>query len=197
MKTRLSLLEQVSYGAEDAWAELNQIYRPLILRWLRRYEFQPDDAEDVTQEVMSFLSAEIDKFEHNGNVGAFRFWLRQVTVNRVKRFFRNKSKNPVAVGGSKVAEMIRALEDSKSEAAVAFDREHDLHILNRLLRIVATEFQEKTMNIFRQYVVEGDDVKTVCAKLDVNSKAVYTSKSRVLRRLRELAPDLINELDMR
>ena len=99
------------------------------------------------------------------------------------------------MGGSRINEFISDLEDPRSPAAIEFDREHDLYLLGRLLRLVATEFQESTMQIFQMYVVEDVDAATVAKHFGVPTKAAYTAKSRVMRRLRELAPDLLNDLE--
>lgn len=52
------------------------IYRPFIYGWLRRHSASHQDAEDLTQEVLTILVRELPGFSHSGRVGAFRRWLR-------------------------------------------------------------------------------------------------------------------------
>lgn len=195
MKTRLTLLNRIGTGEEDAWTEVCAVYRPLINRWLRGIGVGPNDADDLTQEVMTVVLNEIETFEHNGRIGAFRNWLRLITVNRSKQFFRVLKDEPAAVGGSVFMQVIEEMVDPKSDSSLAFNREHDLFILKRLLQLVSTEFEPKTMKAFELYVVEGNDAAKVARMLDVSQQVAYLAKSRVLRRLRELAPDLMNDLE--
>ncbi|MEM8734758.1 MAG: sigma-70 family RNA polymerase sigma factor, partial [Planctomycetota bacterium] len=151
----------------------------------------------LTQEVMSVVFSEIDKFEHNGRVGAFRNWLRLITLNRCKHFFRIRKKEPQGVGGSVFSNVINELADPKSELSCSFDREHDLFVLQRLLQLVASEFEPQTMRAFQLYVVEGRDAAAVASKMKVSQQVAYIAKSRVMRRLREVAPDLMEDLECR
>ena len=197
MNTRLSLLEKIGVGHEDAWAEVCLIYRPMIERWLCGNGVSRDDAEDLTQDVMSVVFREIGNFEHNGRIGAFRNWLRLITLNRCKHFFRVRKKEPRGVGGSVFSNVVNELADPKSELSSSFDREHDLFVLQRLLQLVASEFEPRTMQAFQLYVVEGEDAETVAKKMDVSQQVAYLAKSRVMRRLREMAPDLMEDLECR
>jgi DNA-directed RNA polymerase specialized sigma24 family protein len=40
------------------------------------------DADDLAQEVMLVIVREMPHFEHSGRKGAFRNWLRMITVHR-------------------------------------------------------------------------------------------------------------------
>ena len=88
-ETRISFIQQLGDGHSDAWSELDATYRPMIVHWLRRFELQASDADDLAQEVMAHVVGRISGFEHNGRVGAFRNWLRATTINvaRNYRFF--------------------------------------------------------------------------------------------------------------
>lgn len=195
MKTRLSLLQRINAGDETAWTEVSTVYRPMIRKWLRGIGVSPNDAEDLTQDVMAVVVKEVSAFEHNGRIGAFRNWLRLITVNRSRQFFRDRNKQPAVVGGSGFLQIIDALVDPTSESSMAFNREHDLFVLRRLLQLVATEFEPTTMKAFQLYVVEGNDASTVAKMMNVSQQVAYLSKSRVLRRLRELAPELMEDLE--
>src|SRR5437868_2137437 len=84
-ETSLSLLERLRQPALDeaAWKHLADLYTPLIQDWLRRYGVRQDEVDDLTQEVLSTVHREMPGFEHNQHPGAFRCWLRTITVNRL------------------------------------------------------------------------------------------------------------------
>ena len=181
--TRLTLVQMVRSGDNDSWKELERVYRPLIRSTLRRFGFQTQDVDDVAQEVLVSLHRNIDQFAHNGRVGAFRRWLRIVTVNQAREFIRSKGSQSCAV------EKLDALADETSSLTLEFDRQHDLHVLSVMIDRVANDFTPTTMESFRRYVIEGQPTDQISQDLGVSIQSVYLSKSRVLKSLREMASD--------
>ncbi len=88
--TRVSLLSAASSGTEQAWNQLVELYRPLVFGWLLRHDVSHHDAEDLSQDVMAVVVRELPHFEHCGSTGAFRNWLRTITANRAKGFWRRQ-----------------------------------------------------------------------------------------------------------
>src|SRR5262245_46771593 len=83
-ETSVSLLERRREPADDAaWKRMVDLYAPLIHGWLRRHDVRAEDAEDLAQEVLGTAHRELTRFEHNRRPGAFRCWLRTITVNRL------------------------------------------------------------------------------------------------------------------
>ena len=193
-ETRLSLIDQLGAGTEDAWREIDRIYRPLIHFWPGRYGLQQNDVEDLTQEVMALLARDVAKFEHNGRVGAFRKWLRTITANRAHSFLRSGRCRPSVPGSTLFLEMVQQLEDDQSRASLAFDHEHDRHVVRQLLAEVSDSFEDSTMQMFRRHVLDGIDAKDVADELGTSPRAVYIAKSRVLRQLRTRAADWLDEM---
>jgi RNA polymerase sigma-70 factor (ECF subfamily) len=56
------------------------------------------------------------------------------------------------------------------------------------------EFEPATMQAFRRMALEGASGVEAAGELGLSVAAVYTARSRVLRRLREVAAGLIDEL---
>jgi DNA-directed RNA polymerase specialized sigma24 family protein len=98
METSVSLLERLRTSFDQAaWRRLDDLYRPLILRWLRRDPGLGDEAEDLAQEVMHVLIRELPSF-HRQRDGSFRRWLRTVTTHRVLAHHRARRNRPLALG---------------------------------------------------------------------------------------------------
>ena len=88
--TRLSILARVqATTAGDSWAEFSGLYDGMIHRWLDRQGVKRQDADDIRQEVMTVVLRQIGDFNHNGQAGAFRSWLRSITANCMREFWRN------------------------------------------------------------------------------------------------------------
>src|SRR5262245_8514057 len=89
--TSYSLLERArDPGDAASWRKLTDLYSPLIRNWLRSYVAQPADGDDVLQDVLTMLVRELPGFEHNGHPGAFRAWLKGLTVNRLRVHWRTR-----------------------------------------------------------------------------------------------------------
>ncbi len=144
-ETSLSLLDRIRETSDaESWDRLVALYTPLLKRWLRRYEVQDADADDIVQEVLAALLNELPKFQHNEQAGAFRSWLRKILVNRVRRFWRSRDRQPVATGTSSIDEKLNQLHDDTSEVSQIWNREHDDHVLKRLIRSVQPQFASQT-----------------------------------------------------
>ena len=88
--TPLSLLDRICDGDRDAWRRLLVIYEPLLRNWLRSAALQPADRDDLTQQVLTVLVRKLPRFRHSGRAGAFRAWLRNVTLNELSDYFRRR-----------------------------------------------------------------------------------------------------------
>lgn len=194
-QTSRSLLDLARAGDDAAWSELVAIYQPLIAGWLRRHSVPAQDAVDVAQEIMAIMVREIPRFEHSGRTGAFRHWLRNVTANRVRQFWRDGRIRPQATGDSDFRMMLGELEDPHSEMTRRWNTQHDIHVLQQITSKIEQEFSEKSMQIFRRHVVQQVSAGRVAEEFGVSAAAVYQVKSRIMRRLRQEAAGLLEAED--
>jgi RNA polymerase sigma-70 factor (ECF subfamily) len=191
-ETSVSLLDRLRDSPDDAsWQRLVDLYTPLIQTWLRRQGLQPADADDLAQDVLAVLVRELPGFHHQ-RTGAFRSWLRTITVHRLRNFWRASQTRAVATGDSDLVRRLEELEDPHSALSRLWDQEHDQHIMKRAMELIASEFAPSTWKAFRRQVLEGASVDTVAAELGLSANAVIIAKSRVLSRLREEIRGLVD-----
>src|SRR3954454_19002459 len=107
-ETRQSLLLRAQIGEENAWKDLTDLYRPLILGWLNRQGVPARDLEDLSQEVLLSVVKRLPAFQHPGHRGAFRSWLRTIVCRRTADYWRALDAGAQAQGGSGA---IAALEE--------------------------------------------------------------------------------------
>jgi len=192
-ETSISLLERLRLRPDPAsWRLLVDLYTPLIRGWLHRYLLQRPDAEDLVQEVLTVLVRELPNFRHDLRPGAFRCWLRTITVNRLRSFFHAQRTRPLATGGSHFEKVLDQLADADSSLSRLWDEEHDRHVVRRLLELIRSEFEPTTWRAFHLLVLEGKRTPEVAAELGISVNAVRIAKSRVQSRLRQEAEGLIN-----
>ena len=193
--TSLSILERAkSSDDEQAWRDLEQIYSPLLRRWMIRYEVSECDADDLVQEVLLFIAQRLKDFEHNGRTGAFRSWLRAALANRLRKFWTERGRRPAGhgTGDSRVHEMLAQLEDPRSSLSQLWEQEHDQVVLSRLIGQLRDEFAGRTWEVFQRTAIEGRKPQDVAAELQMTPNAVWIAKSRVFRRLRQISAGLID-----
>lgn len=187
--TPASLLDRFRLQPADAgaWQRLVDIYQPWLRGWMRSEAIQQADADDIVQEVLAVLYREMPRYEHNGRPGAFRMWLRGIVVNRLREFRRQRRDLAVDLD-----RRLEQLTDDQSELSRLWDREHDQNVVNRLLRLIAVDFEPATWQVFRAFVMEGRPAAAVAQELGISEASVWTAKSRVLKRLREAAGEMLD-----
>lgn len=98
-ETSLSLLERVRHDpAAPDWRRFAELYEPLIRWWLRRKDCLGHDADDVAQNILAVIVRRVGDFEHNGRTGAFRAWLRTITTNCLRDYWRANRTRPAGAG---------------------------------------------------------------------------------------------------
>jgi RNA polymerase sigma factor (sigma-70 family) len=191
-ETSKSLLYRASEGEPEAWQRLVDLYQPMIQGWLNRFCVQRQEADDLTQDVLAILIRRFKDFSHAGHRGAFRGWLRTVTANRAREFWRAGKLRARVAGGDEFLEMIAQIEDPNSALSREWDAQHDAHLLRKLLAMMEEEFEPATIRVFRLLVIEGASASAVAAEQGMTIAAVYGAKSRVLQRLRQVARGILD-----
>jgi RNA polymerase sigma-70 factor (ECF subfamily) len=188
-ETRQSLLLRAQGGEQAAWKDLAELYRPLLHSWLRRQGAPASDLDDLTQEVLLSVVRSLPSFSHSGQAGAFRSWLRAIACNRASDYWKARRREPASTDP---AAALAQVEDPDSELSRQWEREHDQYVLRCLLELVEQEFEPTTLRAFRRLALEGASGAEVAAELGLSVGAIYVAKSRVLRRIHELAEGLID-----
>jgi RNA polymerase sigma-70 factor (ECF subfamily) len=193
--TSHTLLDRLSQGGdEESWQILVDLYSPLLRTWLLRYDVSPADCDDLIQEVLLVVVRELPAFRHNQRTGAFRAWLRQIMVHRLRNAWRARDHEAHASQREEISRRLDALEADGGEASGTWDREHDQYVVHKLLDLVEPRFERTTWMAFRRLTLDGQDARQVATELGMSLNAVFTAKSRVLCELRRLGQDLIDEV---
>ena len=197
MSTSKSLLQLARINPEsEAWYKLVSIYDPLIAGWLSRSGVANSDIADLSQEVLCVVATELKQFEHNGKTGAFRNWLKKITVFRCRRYWETQRKTlprDQLAGTDSNQEFLNNLEDPKSDLSALWDREHDHYVLERIFQLIKSEFDQRTLDVFTRNVLVGEPPNLISEDLGISRGNVYKLKFRVMQRLKEEAEGLIDD----
>ncbi len=111
-RTRSTLLGRLrDIDNQDAWEEFVETYGPRVYDWCCRFNLQPADAADVTQNVLTRLCKAMQTFRYDKSRGSFRSCLKTVTANAARDFLHTLAKPDRATGDSDVVFGLDALRD--------------------------------------------------------------------------------------
>jgi RNA polymerase sigma-70 factor (ECF subfamily) len=190
--TRQSLLRRAQNGDTCAWKDLVDLYRPLIIGWLNRQGVPAHDLDDLGQEVLLKVVKHLPGFQHSGQRGAFRTWLRTIVCQRTCEYWRARSQHGPLGEGAEAA--LQQLEDPGSDLNRRWDEEHDRYVFRCLLDLVQQDFERTTLQAFRRLALDGASGAEVAQELGLSVAAAYVAKSRVLQRLRQEAEGLLDSV---
>jgi RNA polymerase sigma-70 factor (ECF subfamily) len=189
--TSLSLIDRLKVARPEdyEWERLQGIYLPLIQSWLRRVPGLAAEADDLTQEVFVVVIRELALFELRRE-GSFRAWLRTITANKATNYCKQRQRRP-AIEIESAAGFLEELVDPESALAREWDREHDEHVVRKLLAAVKGDFGATTWTAFCRLALDGLPAARVAEELAMPENAVLLARSRVMRRLKREGGDLL------
>lgn len=188
--TRFSLLMQIKDTTNQAaWEEFVATYSPAIHRFARQKGLQDADARDLAQNVMSAVADRIGDFEVDNDRARFRTWLARIALNQTITMFRRR-KCDVARGGSTAVAVLNRQQVDSTDLELNYRRE----VFRLLARQVRAEFEESTWQAFWMTAVDGISIEEAARSLGRSVGAIYTARSRIVRRLQELAQSYSDEL---
>lgn len=182
-ETSLTLLEGARRRESDAWRRLLELYSPLLRHWCRRWGVRPEDMDDVAQDVFQAVASGLDGFRRDRDRDSFRGWLHGVARYKVLTHFRRGgSCGPGGTDFYRKSLLLPAPDEpiDDEEQSLVGDLYRDA------LETARGEFEERTWHAFWRCAVEGRPPADVARELGVTPAAVRQSKSRVLRRLKDL-----------
>lgn len=190
--TSSTLLERLRAGRPEAWERFVRLYGPTVYRWCRRSGLAAEDAADVLQEVLAAVARSLPGFRRDRPEDSFGGWLATITRNKVRDHYRRRQGRAEAPGGTTAQERMAEipLPPEPDEDSIHPDAESNAWLARGVLESIRAEFEERTWEAFWQTAVEERLAADVAADLDMTVGAVYTAKSRVLRRLRQALGEL-------
>lgn len=194
--TRQSLILRVKNPTDkDAWTEFWVLYEPLLRRYCRRLELKENEEGDLINDLYLKLRELLPRFDLDHSRGQFRGWLRRVTDNTVRDFYRRRKR---AARQFADEEQIpdRWGEDGDSETIREKEWQHQIDLL--VIERVKEEFAHRrtTWLCFEKSTLGGIPAKEVASELGIKKhNTVYVYAKRVVDRIRELRREYDQEYD--
>lgn len=182
--THLSLIARVRDSADQkSWAEFTELYKPLLMSYVRKKGLRDHDAEDVVQNVLIQLLHRLQQFELDHTRGRFRTFLWQVTNFAVIDWLRRKKGRELAE--QNMAAELRTFEDAATRAPdVDWVHEERQRIVAFAIEQAQRDSQPRTWQCFELHILKGTPAAQVARTLGFTTNAVYVNASRILSRVR-------------
>lgn len=192
ISTSTSLLERVKNHDQEAWRRFVDIYGPLVYWWARQSDLSPEDAADVFQQVFAAVAANLAGFRRDRPQDTFLGWLRVIARNKIRDHFRRRLGEPTARGGTHAKDILEQVPERLPEPTA--DRSGPSEaggVAHRAAELVRASVEDHTWRAFWSLAIEGRKAADVAEDLGMNVRAVYESKYRVMRKLRQEMKNLI------
>ncbi len=194
-ETRPSLLIRVRDPADQsAWREFVEIYRPVVFRLAEQKGMQTADAEDVAQEVLAAVAQAISQREHDPKRAKFGTWLHRVAYNAIIDALTRR-KPDRGSGNSALHGVLDQREAHDGPGSDLLRLEYRREVFRWAARQIRMEFRQETWDAFWLTAIEGRPVAVVARELGKDPGAIYTARSRVIRRIQEKVTEYEEEED--
>lgn len=193
--TRITLLDRLRRSEDDAaWQEFEGIYRGFILSLILRMGINREDAEDISQAVLTKVWQKIEDFEYNRNKGRFHNWLAAMTRNTVKDFFRTRRNFITGRDSVEYQEQYLDIEKQVLPDIENLAREEwVLHITNLAWDNIKDGIYETKQAVFRMVAQEIPNAE-IAEKLGISEASVRVYKAEVFEKMRAEISRLNHEL---
>lgn len=183
MTTSETLLGELrTSGRPDAWTKFVLIYTPLLYSWLRNTGLQEADAADLVQEVFRVLVVKLPQFEYDRDK-SFRSWLRVIALNIWRNHCRQSARDAI---------LLANLDDRIGQDDLFSETHYRHQVVSRALELIQPEFQTLTWRAFVGHGLENRPAADVAKELGTTVGAVYSSRCRVVARIRQYLQGLLD-----
>lgn len=177
-------------GNQTVWRDYVDRYRPLLVDYGRRLGLPPADAEDVAQQaLMAFATAYRDG-KYDPEKGRLRAWLFGIARTTIRNWRSRQRARELQVAESGASTGFFARIEDEDHLERLWEERWQQAVLQQCLVEVRREVEDKTFRAFELFARQGRPAREVADELGMSQNAVFGAKRRVLRRIREILPEM-------
>ena len=180
-----SLILRIKDPADAAaWSAFLAIYRPVVVRLACSRGIQNADADDLAQRVFLSISRSVKNWTATQGGPPFRAWLYRIAQNEILKAI-SRTKVDAATGSSSVREMLGEVPEREPNITTQLLHEARMEAFRWAADEIMHEFKAATWTMFWQSTVDGQPIAEVAIAHGRTKGAVYLSRYRVMKRLKE------------
>lgn len=189
--TTTLLLERLKDPADQAiWRMFTDRYRPMIIRTARRLGLKQVDAQDAAQMALLAFFTAYREGKYDREKGRLRHWLFGIARHWILNTFDKRPRRQVDVSNADDQTDFFARIPAENQMEQVWEQEWRESTLRHCMRRIRSEFDPRTVQAFELFAQEGWPAQRVGEHLGITSNAVFIAKHRVLKRIRELLPEM-------
>jgi RNA polymerase sigma-70 factor (ECF subfamily) len=184
--TRASLLVRLRDPRDEAaWREFVERYGPVVYGYARKQGLQDADAADLCQDVLAAVAGAIGRLEYDPARGSFRNWLFTIVRRKLAKW-RALGRNRAHGSGDSATDLVLERVPAPPGAEANWEVEWEDRLFAWACSQVRREVTDATWQAFWRTAIDGQAGKDAAAGLGLSVTAVYSARSRVQARLKEL-----------
>ncbi len=186
--TPVTLIQRVRDTRDaQSWREFVDLYEPLLLRYARKHGLDENDARDAVQETFIRLLRVLPGFQLDHTRGRFRSWLWRIFMSAVIDIKRREKRRGKGESG-----YVRPEPPPESQEWI---QDYHRHVMTQVLAKVKEATQPKTWHCFEQHILKCRPGTEIAGEVDLTPNAVCVNAARVLRKVRTLSREYMEDLD--
>jgi RNA polymerase sigma-70 factor, ECF subfamily len=188
-KTRPSLIIRLADRADQsAWWSFVETYEPFLNHLVSRQGVPPAHVADVTQQVLIAIAKGVARWRDDGQEASFRRWVCHVARNVVIKFMTQARRVVTPTGGSEALDFLHQQEQPFDPAA---EQKYEYELIVWAAERVRAEFAASSWQAFWDTMIQQRSVTEVAKELGISPGSIYMSRSRIIKRLREIIAEVM------
>lgn len=171
------------------WQAYVDRYRPLLIKYGLKLGLREADAEDVAQLTLVNFCRAYQDGKYDRERGRLRSWLFAIARNQVLTWHRQREPHVQVDSSGGATDFFASLGD-ENRMEQLWEEEWREALLRQGLDEIKREVEPRTFEAFQLFAGEGKSAEEVGRILGLSANAVFSAKRRVLRRLREILPQI-------
>lgn len=182
--TDSGLLRRMAAEDEQAWIDFDNKYRRMIYGIGQKRGIDPDDYDDLVQEVMLVCCQRIGSFFYDRNKGHFRSWLFAVTRNAAWRMIRRKQTPDLEL-----------LPEYDNGIDREFMAQYEQFLTESVMKLLKERVSTQTYSAFEMMTIQQLPIKDVSRVTRKSPPVLYLIRHRCLRILRQCIQEIPEAAD--
>ncbi len=192
----LEIVQQILSGDQESFVELMNRYAEKVHNLAIRITRNPEDAEEILQDVFVTVHSKLEKFEGKS---AFSSWLYRITVNTAFMKLR-KRKQHAAISLEEISPAVKETWVGKTSESADVDYICSRHELREQLDMAVSRLPDEYRKIFILRDVDGLSNQEVGEILNITVPAVksrlHRSRLMLRKRLQKFYDDYTSETEI-
>jgi len=175
---------------QTVWRQYVDRYRPMLTGYMRKLGLAADETEDVAQLALTSFYKAYQGGKYDSEKGRLRDWLFGITRNEIRSWRRRRGNREVQVAGEAERTDFFERQCDEDRWEQLWEQEWRAAVMRQCLEQVRREVDPTTFQAFEMFASEGKPAAEVARRLDLTPNAVFIAKHRILKRIRELLPEM-------